>query len=120
MTAPNGMATSAVGTIVTEATNQACWKNSRVWKGRLNRLRPTSSAKAKSVPAAPMGASTREAVEEATDQAPVVMFMSASNDPGGGSTPLSLHHAPGSRCERRGTPLEGSICSGIGGRGGSS
>jgi hypothetical protein len=48
MTAPKGMATSAVGMIVTEAMNQACWRNSRVWKGRLNRLRATSSANANS------------------------------------------------------------------------
>ena len=34
MTAPNGMATSAVGMIVTLATNQACWRNSRSWNGR--------------------------------------------------------------------------------------
>ena len=29
MTAPKGIATSAVGMIVTEAMNQACWRNSR-------------------------------------------------------------------------------------------
>ena len=40
MTAPNGMATSAVGTIVTEAMNQACWMNSRSWKGRRNSAAP--------------------------------------------------------------------------------
>ena len=39
MTAPNGMATRAVGMIVTEAMNQACWRNSRSWKGRRNRPR---------------------------------------------------------------------------------
>jgi len=58
MTAPNGMATSAVGTIVTEAMNHACWMNSRIWKGRLNRPRHTSRPKAKSFPAVPTGAST--------------------------------------------------------------
>ena len=36
ITAPNGIATSAVGMIVTEAMNQACWRNSRVWNGRRN------------------------------------------------------------------------------------
>ena len=40
MTAPNGMATRAVGMIVTEAMNQACWRNSRSWKGRRNRPAP--------------------------------------------------------------------------------
>src|SRR4051794_26126297 len=65
MTAPKGMATRAVGMIVTEAMNHACWMNSRVWKGRLNRLRPTSSPKAKSFPAVPTGARTRWAVAEA-------------------------------------------------------
>ena len=55
MTAPNGIATSAVGMIVTEAMNQACWMNSRSWKGRLNRLRATSSPKANSLPAVPIG-----------------------------------------------------------------
>ena len=59
MTAPNGMATSAVGMIVTEAMNQACWRNSRVWKGRRNSPRPTSRPKAKSLPAVPTGARTR-------------------------------------------------------------
>ena len=34
ITAPKGMATSAVGMIVTEAMNQACWRNSRSWNGR--------------------------------------------------------------------------------------
>ena len=38
MTAPNGIATRAVGMIVTEAMNQACWMNSRVWNGRRKRL----------------------------------------------------------------------------------
>src|SRR4051812_28682801 len=32
MTAPKGMATSAVGMIVTEAMNQACWMTSGVWR----------------------------------------------------------------------------------------
>ena len=35
MTAPNGMATSIVGTIVTLATNHDWSMNSRVWNGRL-------------------------------------------------------------------------------------
>src|SRR6188472_4213402 len=65
MTAPNGMATSAVGMIVTEAMNQACWRNSRVWKGRRKSPRPTSRPKANSLPAVPTGARTRVAVVEA-------------------------------------------------------
>src|SRR5512139_621259 len=64
MTAPNGMATRAVGMIVTEAMNQACWMNSRSWNGRRNSPRPTSRPKAKSLPAVPIGASAREAVRE--------------------------------------------------------
>src|SRR4051812_20530270 len=68
MTAPNGMATRAVGMIVTDAMNHACWMNSRVWNGRLNRLRPTSSPKAKSFPAVPTGASTRLATAEAISE----------------------------------------------------
>src|SRR4051812_43754513 len=66
MTAPNGMATRAVGTIVTEAMNHACWMNSRSWKGRWKRPRATSSAKAKNLPAAPTGRSARDAVREDT------------------------------------------------------
>src|SRR4051794_32899010 len=65
ITAPNGIATSAVGTMVTEAMNQACWRNSRVWKGRLNSATATSMPKAKSLPAVPTGARTRSAVSEA-------------------------------------------------------
>ena len=65
MTAPKGMAMSAVGMIVTEAMNQACWMNSRVWKGRLNRLRATSSPNAKSFPAVPIGRRARSATTEA-------------------------------------------------------
>ncbi len=38
MTAPNGIATNAVGTIVTEAMNQACWMNSRSWNGPAEEL----------------------------------------------------------------------------------
>src|SRR3954467_3440500 len=68
MTAPNGMATRAVGMIVTDAMNHACWMNSRVWKGRLNRLRPTSNPKAKSFPAVPTGARTRLATAEAISE----------------------------------------------------
>src|SRR3954465_9960443 len=64
MTAPNGIATSAVGTIVTEATNQACWRNSRVWKGRLKSAIATSMPKAKSLPAVPTGVRIRSAVTE--------------------------------------------------------
>ena len=63
MTAPKGIATSAVGMIVTDAMNQACCRNSRSWKGRLNRLRPTSRPKANSLPAVPTGARTRVAVK---------------------------------------------------------
>src|ERR1700712_3779097 len=51
--------------IVTDAMNHPCWMNSRSWKGRLNRLRPTSSPKAKSFPAVPMGLRTRVATAEA-------------------------------------------------------
>src|SRR5687768_15546512 len=69
MTAPNGMATRAVGMIVTEAMNQACWRNSRSWKGRRNRPRPTSSPNAKSFPAVPIGASARLAVRLDTGSA---------------------------------------------------
>src|SRR5680860_945812 len=69
MTAPKGMATRAVGMIVTEAMNQACCRNSRVWNGRRKRLRPTSRPNAKRPPAAPMGASAREAVSVATSGA---------------------------------------------------
>src|SRR5690606_16705143 len=115
ITAPNGMATSAVGTIVTEAMNQDCWRNSRSWKGRRNRLRRTSSANANNDPAVPMGASTRLAVtvdmgRAGPDQAPGARDMLAWNDPGGGVTPFSRHQAPGSRCDRRRMPLEGSSC----------
>ena len=46
--------------------------------------------------------------------------MFSSNDPGGGVTPFSRHQAPGSRWLRRGMPLDGSSCIGIGGSGGSS
>ena len=62
ITAPNGMATSAVGMIVTDAMNHACCRNSRSWKGRRNTPRITSSAKANSLPAVPTGASARLAV----------------------------------------------------------
>ena len=55
-TAPNGIETSAVGKIVTLATNQACWTNSANWNGRLNRPRRTSSEKAKNSPAPRTGA----------------------------------------------------------------
>ena len=55
MTAPNGIATRAVGMIVTEAMNQACWRNSRTWNGRRNSPRPTSRPKANSLPAVPIG-----------------------------------------------------------------
>src|SRR5919112_2711118 len=64
ITAPNGMATSAVGMIVTEAMNHACCRNSRVWKGRRNSPRKTSRPNAKSLPAAPTGARAREAVRD--------------------------------------------------------
>src|SRR5436190_15557658 len=68
MTAPKGMATRAVGTIVTDAMNHACWRNSRVWNGRLNRFFPTSSPKANSFPAVPIGARTRLATAEAISE----------------------------------------------------
>ena len=55
MTAPNGMATSAVGRIVTLAMNQVCWMNSRIWNGRLGSARMVSSAKAKRLPLAASG-----------------------------------------------------------------
>ena len=51
MTAPNGIATSEVGTIVTLAMNQACSMNSRTWNGRLNVSRPTSRKSANRRPA---------------------------------------------------------------------
>ena len=35
-------------------------------------------------------------------------------------TPFSLHHSPGGRWLRRGIPLDGSCCNGMGGSGGSS
>src|SRR6478736_8405111 len=63
MTAPNGIATRAVGTMVTESMNQACWMNSRSWKGRRNSARATSRAKANRLPAAPIGARAREDVD---------------------------------------------------------
>ena len=53
MTAPNGIATSAVGTIVTLAMNQACSMNSRSWNGRRNVSRPTSRNSANSRPTFP-------------------------------------------------------------------
>src|SRR3954447_6747226 len=65
MTAPKGIATMAVGMIVTDAMNQPCWMNSRSWKGRLGRLRATSSPNANSFPAVPIGVRTRVATAEA-------------------------------------------------------
>ena len=56
ITAPNGIATSAVGMIVTLATNQACWRNSRSWNGRRTDARAVSSAKENSEPACFSGA----------------------------------------------------------------
>jgi hypothetical protein len=50
-----GMATSAVGMIVTLAMNQACWRNSRSWNGRLNSDFSTSRANAKRFPLAASG-----------------------------------------------------------------
>ena len=44
MTAPNGMATRAVGMIVTEAMNQACWRNSRSWNGSPEQVAPDVEA----------------------------------------------------------------------------
>src|SRR3954451_16567566 len=55
MTAPKGIATSAVGRIVTLAMNQVCWMNSRTWNGRFGRARMTSSAKANRLPLAASG-----------------------------------------------------------------
>jgi hypothetical protein len=43
-----------------------------------------------------------------------------SKDPGGGVTPFSRHHAPGSRADRRMVPSLGVSWSGMGGSGGSS
>ena len=51
ITAPNGIATSMVGTIVTLATNQACCTNSRNWNGRRNNSRKTSRNRANRLPA---------------------------------------------------------------------
>ena len=62
MTAPNGIVTSAVGRMETDVTNQACWRNSRSWKGRRKSPRATSRPKAKSLPAVPIGARTRDEV----------------------------------------------------------
>jgi hypothetical protein len=45
MTAPNGIATSAVGRMVTLAKNQHCWIHSRSWKGRRKIARRTSHDK---------------------------------------------------------------------------
>jgi hypothetical protein len=56
MTAPNGMATSAVGMIVTLATNQACCRNSLSWNGRRTDARAVSRAKENSEPACFSGA----------------------------------------------------------------
>ena len=50
ITAPNGIATSAVGRMVTLAKNQHCWIHSRVWKGRLKIARSTSAARVASLP----------------------------------------------------------------------
>ena len=67
MTAPNGMATSAVGRIVTLAMNQACWMNSRTWNGRLgSQPRRTSRREGEQVAAGRQRAGRRElAVEHA-------------------------------------------------------
>ena len=53
MTAPKGIATSAVGMIVTEAMNQACWMNSRSWKGRRNRPAPDVEAEGEELAGGP-------------------------------------------------------------------
>ncbi len=50
-TAPNGIATMAVGRIVTLAMNQACSMNSRNWNGRLNVFRATSTKSSTMFPA---------------------------------------------------------------------
>ena len=55
MTAPKGMATSAVGRIVTLAMNQVCWMNSRIWNGRFGSALIVSSAKANRLPLAASG-----------------------------------------------------------------
>ena len=121
ITAPNGIATSAVGTIVTDAMNQACWMNSRSWKGRRKSWRPTSRPNAKSLPAVPIGCSTLGGrVRGHLSCLPVAIDICGSKEPGGGVMPFSRHHAPGSRWLRRGMPLEGSSWSGIGGSGGRS
>ena len=50
MTAPNGMATSAAGTIDTLAMNQNCSMNSRTWNLRLTVMRSTSRPRATALP----------------------------------------------------------------------
>jgi len=55
-TAPNGIATRAVGMIVTEAMNQACCTNSRNWNGRRKTASSTSVPNAKRRPAVASGA----------------------------------------------------------------
>ena len=50
ITAPNGIATSAVGRIVTLAMNQDCSMNSRNWNGRWKNPRMTSSDEGEEVP----------------------------------------------------------------------
>ena len=50
ITAPNGIATSAVGRIVTLAMNQNCSISSRAWNGRLNVSRITLAASANRLP----------------------------------------------------------------------
>ena len=46
ITAPNGIATSAVGRMDTPAMNHDCWMNSRNWNGRWKNPRTTSSPRA--------------------------------------------------------------------------
>ena len=115
ITAPNGIATSAVGMIVTLATNQACCRNSLSWNGRRNVALPTSSENANSDPACFKGALTLELM-----RTPVAAATEPANEPGGGMTPFSRHHSPGGRWDGRSIPLVGSCCTGIGGSGGSS
>ena len=92
MTAPNGIATSAVGTIVTEAMNHACWMNSRSWNGRRNSACATST-RARRRTSLPAVADGRE---HAGDDGEAIGTSgsrrhgqcSSSNEPGGGVTPL--------------------------------
>jgi len=89
ITAPNGIATSAVGMIVTDAMNHACWMNSLSWNGRRNSPRSTSRAKAKRLPAAPIGAVALCRTVDMGAHAPGARPAFADpKEPGGGVTPF--------------------------------